>query len=62
MLAATALGLSSVWVGAFDEQKVSQTIGSPDGQIPVAILPIGEAAETPRIRPRRNPDDLIHPL
>jgi nitroreductase len=62
MLAATALGLSSVWVGAFDEQIVSQIIGSPDGQIPVVILPIGEAAETPRIRPRRNLDDLVHPL
>jgi len=60
MLAATALGLSSVWVGAFDELIVSQIIGSPGGQIPVAILPVGEAAETPRVRPRRSLDDLVH--
>ncbi len=62
MLAATALGLSSVWVGAFDEQKVSQIIRSPSGQIPVVILPVGEAAEIPRVRPRRSLDDLVHPI
>jgi len=60
MLAATALGLSTVWVGAFDEQAVHEIIRAPSGQRPVAMLPVGYAAETPRIRERRPLKDLIH--
>ena len=62
MLAATALGLSTVWVGAFDEDKVRITIGAPLGQRPVAMLPIGYAAEPPRNRPRRKLSELVHPV
>ena len=60
MLASTALGLSTVWVGAFNEDAVRRIIGAPADQRPVAILPIGYAGEAPRIRSRRSPDDLIH--
>jgi nitroreductase len=60
MLAATALGLSSVWVGAFDEAGVHAIIGSPEGQRPIAMLPIGYAAEEPRLRDRRPLDTIIH--
>jgi nitroreductase len=60
MLAATALGLASVWVGAFDDDAVSQAIQAPRGHIPVAILPIGYAAETPELTLRRPLDDLVH--
>lgn len=60
MLAAAALELSTVWVGAFNEEAVWQIIGAPAGQRPVAMLPVGYAAETPRLRSRRSLDDLIH--
>ncbi len=60
MLAATALGLSSVWVGAFDEEQVRSAIGAPQAHRPVAILPIGYPAEEPRIRSRRSLAHLIH--
>jgi nitroreductase len=60
MLAATALGLSTVWVGAYDEEQVRQIIGAPADLRPVAILPIGYAAETPRIRSRRGVKSLVH--
>ena len=60
MLAATALGLSSVWVGAFDEDSVHAVIAAPDDQRPIAMLPIGYAAEEPRLRDRRPLTDLIH--
>jgi nitroreductase len=60
MLAATALGLSSVWVGAYDEEQAREIIGAPRDQRPVAILPIGYPAETPRIRSRRGVQDLVH--
>jgi nitroreductase len=60
MLAATTLGLSSVWVGAFDDQEVHRVIGAQNGHIPVAMLPIGYAAETPELTMRRSLDDLVH--
>ena len=60
MLAATAPGLATVWIGAFDDNGVLSVIGEPEGQIPVAILPIGYADETPDPTPRRALDNLIH--
>lgn len=40
-LAATDLGLSICWVGAFDEEEVKQILGLKPEQRPLAILPIG---------------------
>jgi len=60
MLAATALELSTVWVGAFDEEAVRQAVGIPQGLTPVAILPIGYAGKKSRITPRRELSDLVH--
>lgn len=60
MLAATDAGLSTVWVGAFDDAEVWRAIGSPEGHHPVAILPIGHAAESPRVTARRALDELVH--
>lgn len=51
MLSATALGLSSVWVGAFVEEAVRAAIGAPEVHRPVAMLPLGYAAESPRRTP-----------
>jgi len=59
MLAATALGLATVWVGAFDDEAVRKVIGAREGEIPVAILPVGYAAETPHPTPRRRLKDLV---
>jgi nitroreductase len=60
MLAATDLGLGSVWIGAFNEDKVRQVIRAPEDQRPLALLPIGYPAEEPDPSSRRAPDDLIH--
>jgi nitroreductase len=60
MLAATALELATVWVGAFDEEKVRQVIGARPTHRPVAMLPVGYADESPRIRRRRSLNDLVH--
>ena len=59
-LAATALGLATVWIGAFDEEVVRRAIDVSGDLRPVAILPIGYAAETPDRSARRSLDDLIH--
>jgi nitroreductase len=60
MLAATALGLSTVWVGAFQEEPVRAAAGIPPDLLPVAVLPVGYAAGEPRIRPRRELMDIVH--
>lgn len=60
MLAATELGLATVWVGAFNEEAVRKFVHAKPGMRPVAMLPIGYAAEAPTIRSRRNLGDLVH--
>lgn len=60
MLAATALGLATVWIGAFDDDAMWKAIGSPKGITPVAVLPIGHAAEKPGRTPRRSLSSLVH--
>lgn len=60
MLSATALGLSTVWVGAFDEASVSRNLNLPPSHRPVAMLPVGYAAVKPRDCGRRNLNDLVH--
>ena len=62
MLGATALGLSSVWVGAFNDQQVWQAIGSPEGIEPIAILAVGYAAEQREPSRRRPLTNLVHDL
>jgi nitroreductase len=59
-LAATALGLASVWIGSFYEDRVLKVIGNPKGVVPVAIIPIGYPAEEPYTTPRRKLKDLVH--
>jgi nitroreductase len=60
MLAATALGLASVWVGAFQEQAVAEALALPASLRPVALLPIGYPGETVEPRSRRTVKDLVH--
>jgi nitroreductase len=59
-LAAKALGLDTVWVGAFDEAAVSEIVHLPSDLRPVAMLPIGYAGKVPSVRPRRELRDLVH--
>lgn len=54
------LGLSTVWIGAFDESKVSEILHLPQGQRPVAILPIGYENEKPKEKITRGIKDILH--
>jgi len=57
-LASQALGLSSIWIGMFDEQKVMDIIGTD--LIPSSVLCIGYPEQTKFPKPRRNLKDLVH--
>jgi len=60
LLAAYALGLGTCWVGAFDERRVAEVVGLPDGVRPVAIIALGHPAERPAPRPRRGLEEVVH--
>jgi len=59
-LAATALGLGSCWVGAFDDRHVAEILDAPTRLHPVCMLAIGYAAERPVHTSRRPLSDLVH--
>ncbi|GIU71135.1 MAG: NADH dehydrogenase [Candidatus Nitrosocaldaceae archaeon] len=56
-LAATALELASVWVGAFDDEEVKDIIDTKDK--PIAIMPIGYPNEEPEITERRKIEEFV---
>jgi nitroreductase len=60
MLAATDLGLGSVWVGAFNDRAVLDVLGNPEGLTPISILLIGYPAQEPSDVTRRSLKDLVH--
>lgn len=59
-LAATALGLGTCWVGAFDDRRVAQILKAPARLRPVCLLAIGYAAERPGFSSRRHLTELVH--
>ncbi len=58
-LAAVSLGLGTCWVGAFDEAEVMMALDLPASLRPVALIPLGYPAESPRPRPRRPLDEVV---
>ncbi len=46
LLAATALGLGTCWVGAFREEEAARCLGLPERLRPLAIIPLGYAASS----------------
>ncbi len=61
VLMATALGLSTCWVGGFDDaSEFNRLFGLADNMIPVVVIPVGYSAEDmPPQRPRREMEDIL---
>ena len=57
-LAAHALGLSSIWIGMFDEQSVKNIINT--NLQPSSILCVGYPKKMLQPKPKRKLTDLIH--
>ena len=57
-LAATALDLCTVWVGAFDDAEVARILKAKPEWRPVALLPVGYPAESPEPTLRRPVEEL----
>ncbi len=58
MLAATALGLSSTWVGAYNDDEVRALLKAGPDQVPVALLPVGWGAQDAYPTSRRSLDKM----
>ncbi len=58
-LAAYGKGLGTVILGVYDEAKVSEIAGVPEGQKVSALIPIGVPAEEPQAPKRKEVTDLL---
>jgi nitroreductase len=58
-LAAHALGLGTVHIGAFDAIKVAEILGVPEGYAVVAMTPLGYPDEEPNPRPRKEMAEIV---
>ena len=59
MLLAHSLGLGTVWVGAFDEARVSEILSLPEALRPVALVPVGYPEKVPPPPPRLRPEEAV---
>ena len=59
VLAAHEAGLATVIMGIFDEDKVKEVVGIPEGQSVSALVAIGYAAEEPLAPKRKSAEELL---
>lgn len=59
VLAATALGYGTCWIGAFNESEVKKILKIPKKLAVIALLPIGVADETPKARSRKPFEEIF---
>ncbi|MEO0004613.1 MAG: nitroreductase family protein [candidate division WOR-3 bacterium] len=59
ILAATAEGLGTCWIGAFIEAEVKRVLQIPEGVKPVALTPVGYPAQEPKPRPRKALEEIV---
>jgi nitroreductase len=60
ILAATAEGLGTCWIGAFDPVAAREVLGLPAGVEPVALTPLGYPADSPQPKRRKKLEQLVH--
>jgi len=58
LLMATAEGLGTCWVGAFNEKEVSKILNLPKNERPIVIVPVGFPAQKP-LAPEREPKENL---
>lgn len=59
MLLCEELGLGTVAVGAFEEEKVSKALNLPKNLRPILIIPVGYPDECPETPPRVSPAEAV---
>jgi nitroreductase len=59
ILAATAEGLGTCWIGAFDPSAANEVLGLPEGVKPIAFTPLGYASDRPPVKKRKPLGELV---
>jgi nitroreductase len=59
ILAATAEGLGTCWIAAFDPAATKEVLGLPVGVEPLAFTPLGYAADDPPAKKRKPLSELV---
>ena len=59
VLAASALGLGTCWVAAFDPLAAREVLGLEAGWEPLAFTPLGYPLDEPSPRPRKSLEQLV---
>jgi nitroreductase len=59
VLAATALGYGTCWIGAFNEEKVKEILKIPANLSVIALLPVGTPDENPLPKPRKPFEEIF---
>jgi nitroreductase len=59
ILAATALGLGTCWIGAFDPRAAREVLALADAWEPVVFTPLGYPGDTKGDRSRKTLTDLV---
>jgi len=54
-LAAVEFGLGTCWIGNFDERKVKEILGIPEGVRVVELMPLGYPVDPSSVEKRRHP-------
>jgi len=60
VLAATAEGLGTCWIGSFNEKAIKKLLEIPDRLKIIALLSLGYPTEIPNPRPRKPLDEIVH--
>jgi nitroreductase len=60
VLQAQSMGLSTCWVGYFDQHEIRPVLNIPTDKYVVAVLVVGYGAEEPPARPRKPLGDMVH--
>ena len=59
VLAATALGLGTCWIAAFDPDPAREVLGLPEGVVPFAFTPLGWPRDVAAPKERKPADRLF---
>jgi len=60
LLQANNLGLGACWVAEFTQEEIRPVLNIPSDKYVVGVITIGYPAETPKPRPRKNLEDIVH--